>query len=246
MTEKTSYKKLWVSLSIPLLFAMLMAAVKIMEVMYGSDLSGFGVKPGKLAGLQGILTSPFIHGDWQHLLNNTVPLLVSGTLLFFFFQRTALKVFPLVFIISGLITWVIGEGGSVHIGASGGVYGLIAFVFFAGLMSSHKKIAAISLLMAFLYGSLIWGLFPIDPQISWEGHTGGAFAGTVLALLFRKQLPQDPVKPKPAFFYPDVIGDAWMTEEQRQEHEESQSTTTPVNIIYIYTPKKPDENQSAD
>lgn len=158
----------------------------------GSSLVRFGLKPRTLAGLPGIFTMPFLHGSWSHLINNSIPLLVLGWALFHFYPSLAWKTLLGIVMLSGIWLWISGRS-SYHIGASGLVYGLAAFLFLSGWLRKEKKVAAISLLVAFLYGSLWWGILPVDPTISWEGHLWGAVSGFALAFLYRKQGPQKPV-----------------------------------------------------
>ncbi|MCB0737473.1 MAG: rhomboid family intramembrane serine protease [Bacteroidetes bacterium] len=253
MTSKDIARKAYKSATVPLFMVLLLWVVKWLENIFGADVAHFGILPGKLAGLKGIITSPFIHADYGHLINNSVPLFVSGTLLFYFFDKIAIKVFPIMFISSGILTWIIARGNSYHIGASGGIYGLVTFVIVAGVLSDKRSLGAISMLLTFLYGSMIWGLIPIDYTISWEGHLAGAISGMLAAVYFRKHYP---VEEKPAYetnSIPDFIGDAWMTDEQRaelqieEEVHRQQDSTAGVHITYVFTPKvytKQDSNSN--
>ncbi len=138
--------------------------------------------------MRGILLSPFLHGDWKHVLNNSIPLIVLGTSLRYFYKTIAKEVFLWSWLMSGVWLWALGRE-SYHIGASGIVYALASFLFFSGLIRKHTKLMAISFFVVFLYGSMVWGLFPIKEHISWEGHLSGALAGIILAWWFRKEGP---------------------------------------------------------
>ena len=138
--------------------------------------------------MRGIFFSPFLHGDWKHVLNNSIPIIVLGTSLRYFYKTIAKEVFLWSWLMSGIWLWSIGRE-SYHIGASGIVYALVSFLFFSGLFRKHTKLMAISFFVVFLYGSMVWGLFPIQEHISWEGHLSGALAGIILAWWFRNEGP---------------------------------------------------------
>lgn len=173
----------------PALFVGLMWLVKIAELISGSSFSHLGIFPMKLSGLVGIITAPFIHADLAHITANSIPFLVLGTLLFYVYRPIAWKVFILTYVITGFWVWVLGRE-SYHIGASGVVYGLASFLFFSGIFRKDGRLLAITFLVAFLYGSMIWGLFPeLFPKknISWESHLMGMMAGIILAIFFKKE-----------------------------------------------------------
>jgi membrane associated rhomboid family serine protease len=191
MTREEERKHLWLSIFMPMVFVMIMWLVKIFEIVSGYDLSSFGIYPKHPQGLPGILFSPFIHGDWQHLLSNTLPFIVLSFLMIFNYRKVAFKSFIFIYLISGFLVWVFGRE-SFHIGASNLVYGFAFFIFFSGIFRKNMQSIALSLFVVFLYGSIVWGLFPIDFRISFEGHLMGAFAGTVIAFYYRKvDLPEE-------------------------------------------------------
>lgn len=186
-------KKLLLCIIIPGIFVFLMWLVKIIEVLFEMDLSGFGIYPLTLKGVPGIFFSPFIHADFNHLFSNSLPLFLLGVALFYFYSEVALKVFILTFFLTGILVWVAGRD-AWHIGASGLVYGLASFLFFSGIIRRYFRLIALSLLIVFLYGSMVWGLFPgVYKNVSWESHMLGFFSGVVLAIWFRKEGPQAPV-----------------------------------------------------
>ena len=154
------------------------------------NLNHLGIYPRTLNGLKGIVFSPFVHGSVEHLYNNTVPLAVLIAFLFHFYGKAALKVLLLGVLLSGLITWLIARP-SYHIGASGIIYVLASFIFFKGIIAKHYRLVALSLVVVFIYGSLIWYIFPIKDDISWEGHLAGFVAGLFLALVIGVELPPD-------------------------------------------------------
>lgn len=172
----------------PAVFVLILLAVEWFENYYSWRLANYGVLPRTLEGLRGVLFSPFIHADWKHVFNNSVPLIVLGSALRYFYKDISKEVFLWSWLMSGVWLWAIGRA-NYHIGASGLVYALATFLFFSGLFRKHTRLMAISFFVVFLYGGLVWGLFPIEKHISWEGHAAGAFAGIILAWWFRTEGP---------------------------------------------------------
>jgi membrane associated rhomboid family serine protease len=186
-------KKLLLSMIIPGIFIFFMWLVKIIEVLFEINLSRYGIYPLTARGLSGILLSPFIHADFTHLFNNSIPLFMLSIALFYFYSEVALKVFIWTYFLTGLLVWFAGRE-AWHIGASGLVYGLASFLFFSGIIRRYFRLIALSLLIVFLYGSMVWGLFPgVYKNVSWESHMLGFFSGVLLAVWFRNQGPQRPV-----------------------------------------------------
>jgi membrane associated rhomboid family serine protease len=182
-------KKFVYSLIFPVAFVILIWIIKIAEWALGEDFGFLGIYPLRPENLHGILTGPLVHGDWGHLAANTVPLLVLGVGLFYFYRPIAPKVFILIYLVSGFWLWFGGRPG-YHIGASGIIYGLAAFLFLSGVLRKYTRLMALSLLVVFLYGSLIWGIFPLDMRTSWEGHLYGAIAGLIIAVYYKNRGPQ--------------------------------------------------------
>jgi len=180
---------------LPALVLVLLWSVFLLDKGLGLDLYRWGVLPRSITGLAGVAFSPFIHGDIEHLFNNSVPLFLLGWALMYFYPRNAGPVVLVTWLVSGLWVWISARG-NYHIGASGVVYGLAAFLFFSGVFRRQRTLMALSLLVVFLYGSMVWGIFPIVPRISWESHLWGGVAGTFMAWLYRAVPPavQDPVR----------------------------------------------------
>jgi len=172
----------------PALFVLLLALIEYLEYYWDVRFVKYGVLPRTLEGLKGILLSPLIHSDWKHLTNNAVPLFVLISTLMYFYKRIATEVFLWSWLMSGIWLWSIGRP-SFHIGASGLVYALASFLFFSGLIRKHSRLMAISIFVVFLYGGMIWGIFPMQDHISWEGHLSGGFAGLILAYWFKDSGP---------------------------------------------------------
>ena len=189
-------KKFLGSLVIPLIIVAMMWVVKTIEWSFGIYLGRFGVTPHTARGLIGIFTLPFLHGNWEHLLSNTIPIIVLGTALYYCYPSLANRVMLITYLGSGLLTWCIGDPSTTHIGASALVYGLNLFLITSGFIRGNRMLIVISLIMVFLYGSFIWGMIPslaIPQNISWEGHLSGALIGILLAIFLRKEGPQKEV-----------------------------------------------------
>jgi membrane associated rhomboid family serine protease len=166
-------------------FVVLLSLIHLMN--WGLDLSPwpFGVRPREWSGLVGIVTGPLVHSDFAHLFANAVPLATVGAAMLFLYPSSALRVLPSVYLGSGLLVWLFGRG-AVHLGASGLVYGLVSYVFVAGLLRRDRRAIAASLLVVLMYGSLAWGVLPIQPGVSWETHLSAAVIGVLFALALRK------------------------------------------------------------
>ncbi len=182
-------KDLFRAIRIPLLFVIIITAIHSYSTYYGIRISNYGIYPRELKGLLGIISSPFIHGDWKHLFNNSVPLIVLGSALFHFYKRLAPRVWVYSIIYTGILVWL-GGRPSFHIGASGLVYALAFFLFSSGFIRKHRPLMAISMAVVFVYGGMIWGIFPREEHISWEAHLYGAFNGIFWALYYREEGPQ--------------------------------------------------------
>ena len=159
------------------------------------DFHKLGVLPKTIEGLKGILFMPLIHAhsDFKHILNNSLPTFLLLTLLFYSYKDIALKVFFWSWILTGILVWIFATNkGSFHIGMSGVIYALAAFLFTSGVLRKYLPLQALSLFIVFLYGSLIWGIFPTTPRISWEGHLMGMIVGVLLAVYYRSEGPQRP------------------------------------------------------
>ncbi len=156
------------------------------EIQYDFNFNKFGVYPRTLSGFKGVFFTHFIHSNTNHLFNNSVPLFVLLSSLFYFYKDIAYKVLLFGGFLTGFLTWCIARE-SYHIGASGIVYLLFSFVFFSGIIRKHFRLVAISLIIIFLYGSMIWYVLPIKEGMSWEGHLSGFLVGLILAITYRKQ-----------------------------------------------------------
>jgi membrane associated rhomboid family serine protease len=244
-------RKLIHSLVFPLFFILIIWCVKVFEIASGISLAFLGVYPMKFYGLVGIVTSPLIHGDFNHLINNSVPLLIFSVATFYFYRPLGYKIFFLTWLMTGIWVWC-GAREAYHIGASGIVYGLAFFLVFSGIFRRIPELAAISLIVVFLYGGMIWGLFPFIPDISWESHLSGGVAGLILAFLYRHEGPQPKKFDWENEEDPYEVGDAdkqlfEISEGKAKEEDnspETQETTKPEGkIIYLYKRKDKDDDE---
>lgn len=166
-------------------FVALLWLVHLMNWGMDLDPRPFGLRPREWLGLVGIVTAPLVHADFAHLVANSVPLAAVGVVMLFLYPHSTLRVLPAVYLGSGALVWLFARD-SVHLGASGLVYGLVSYVFLAGVLRRDRRAVAASLLVAMLYGSLAWGVLPIDPRASWETHLAAAVIGAAMALALRK------------------------------------------------------------
>lgn len=211
-TEKKYFLK---SLLLPLLVLTAMWVVKIIEYYGKFDLTYLGVLPMKAKGLVGLITAPFIHENFDHLISNSIPLFLLMLCLFYFYKGISGRVFLLIYFITGVCVWLSGRE-AYHIGASGMVYGLAGFLFFSGILRRDSRLSAITLVIAFLYGSMVWGIFPDffpGKNISFEGHFWSLAAGVLFAIYYRKQGPQR-------------VKYSWELEEEVSPEDEAKGTPT--------------------
>lgn len=171
---------------VPTLYIFLIWFIYWVEIQFDFNFNKFGVYPRDLMGLRGVFLMHFIHSDTNHLFNNSVPLFVLLSSVFYFYKDIAWKVLFFGGFLVGFLTWCIARE-SYHIGASGIVYLLFSFVFFSGIVRKHYRLVALSLIIIFLYGSMIWYVMPIKEGVSWEGHLSGFFVGIIFSIIYRKR-----------------------------------------------------------
>lgn len=181
-------KKFIDSILYPVLFVILIWLIKIIEFLFGFDLTMLGLFPRSITGLIGIITFPLIHSNLDHLMSNTLPFLLLGTGIFYFYPNCSKKVITIIYIFTGIFVWLFARP-AFHIGASGLIYGFASFLFFSGIIRRDTRSITLSLLVTFLYGGLIWGVLPLDNHVSWEGHLFGGMVGLISAFIFRKSDP---------------------------------------------------------
>ncbi len=220
----------------PAVVVLLMCLSKILEETIHVSFVTYGVLPRTLTGLRGILLSPFIHKDFAHLFSNIIPLFILGSVLIYFYGVIARRVIAIIFFMSGFWLWLAGRE-AYHIGASTLVYGLVFFLFLSGVLRRHNRLLAISMLIAFLYGGVVWGLLPVDQSVSFEGHIFGALAGVVCALAFRKEGPQ-----RKEYQWDDEDLD----DEDEYWNHPDEDPNKGVNVNYIYKPEVKREDGASD
>ena len=181
-------KKFIASLILPVGFVFILWVIKFLEIIFNLNFTTFGILPGSVNGLPGILLSPLIHANFKHLFSNSLPILFLGTGIIYFYRNASYKVILMIYLGTGILDWLFARK-AYHIGASGLIYGFVAFLFFSGLIRRDTRAIALALLVTFLYGSLIWGVLPLESGISWESHLFGSIMGISCAFLFKKSDP---------------------------------------------------------
>lgn len=209
---KNEIRKIAFAAVIPMFLLFILYTLKVLETGMDWDFTRLGVYPMEKRGVFGIFAHPLVHSGFKHLLANTMPLFFLTWCLFYFYRHIAPYIFFSIWIGCGMLTFLIGKPGW-HIGASGIIYGLAFFLFFSGILRRHVPLIAIALLVTFLYGGLVWNMFPqfVQTNISWEGHISGAIAGTLSAIGFIRHGPQ---RPEP------LVDEEEEEEEIKEEEEE--------------------------
>ncbi|MCP4334376.1 MAG: rhomboid family intramembrane serine protease [Gammaproteobacteria bacterium] len=186
-------RRLRIAFTAALSFALLLWVLKLVEHLGGLDFTQFGIYPRRADGLAGVLLTPFIHGSLSHLFANTAPIIVMGTMLLYGYPRAAKVLLPAVYLGGGVAVWLFARE-AYHIGASGLAFGMLFFVFTIGVFRWERRTIALSLVIFFLYGSMVSGVLPGAHDISFESHLSGALIGIVLAFLLRHRDPEPPPK----------------------------------------------------
>jgi len=186
VNDRTEHIKFRSAVYIVVSFVLILWVVKAIELASGTSFSNLGVLPRTFKGAIGIITGPLIHGDIFHLISNTLPIIVLGILLFYFYHRIAIEIFIWIYLVTGFWTWMLARS-AYHIGASGIVYGMASFLFFSGIIRKSKQLMTVSGIIIVLYGGIIYGIFPemVELDVSWEGHLTGVLVGIILSILFR-------------------------------------------------------------
>ena len=187
-------RQFYYAIFVPFAIGIMMVMSFVLEKGMNWDFHAAGVYPRRVESIPNILSLIFVHSDWSHLANNVISFVILGSLLYYFYKQIATKVLLISYVFSGIILWVIGRE-NWHIGASGLIYSLAFFLFFSGIIRKHVPLIAISLVVSFVYGSMIWHIFPwqIHDSISWEGHLSGGIVGLILSVLYRNEGPQKPL-----------------------------------------------------
>ena len=173
---------------IVLSFVVILWVVELLKTFANLSTFKLGVHPQEIMGLIGIITAPLIHASFEHLISNTPALLILGTALLYGYPRSCWLVLAAVWILAELGVWFTARP-VYHFGASGLTYGFMAFIFVVGILRRDRLAITLSLLVFFLYGTMIWGVFPHQPGVSFETHLWGAGLGVICATLFRNLDP---------------------------------------------------------
>lgn len=171
---------------VPAIYVISIWLIYWVEINFDFNFNKFGVFPRTFKGFRGVFLTHFIHSDINHLFNNSIPLFVLLSSLFYFYREISYKILFIGGFFTGFITWIIARE-SYHIGASGIVYLLFSFVFFSGIIRKHYRLVALSFIIIFLYGSMIWYVLPIKEGMSWEGHLSGFIVGLFLAIIYKNK-----------------------------------------------------------
>lgn len=220
-----------------MVFLFIAWAAFLLEEYLGFHLKQYGMYPRTLEGLRGIFTMHFLHGSWKHIWGNSLSFVVLTTMLFYFYRKIAFKTFVYIAIFGGVLLWM-GGRSSNHIGASLIIFGEAFFLFAAGLFSKNPKLLRIGLVVAFYYGSMFWYLFPIDPQVSWEGHSAGALVGVFLAWRYKEQTPQ---RSKTRWEKEEELEKQWVNLRDDQIPIRKAIEVTSEGEIYYRLPPKPSQ-----
>lgn len=221
------------------LFTGLMWLVFVPAFFLDLELGHWGLYPRHLFGLRGIITAPLLHADWAHLLSNTFPLILLSAIVFFMFPKAGGRMAAGLYLASGVLAWLMARP-AYHIGASGVVYALASLIFFTGMFRHDRNAVAFSLVIAFLYGSMLYGIFPSEGRVSWESHLAGGIAGLIWAFIYRKtdvppQLPKPTAEPElpVALTTPSPVNVSFTGDPQ-------------LVVRYTYVSSKPAEETPAD
>tara|TARA_B100001287_G_scaffold134330_1_gene113101 strand:+ start:13906 stop:14556 length:651 start_codon:yes stop_codon:yes gene_type:complete len=177
------FKSSWI-----ILFVACLWLIHFANVYFDLNLNKLGIVPRNLSGIVGVFFAPLIHSkdNLNHLLNNSAPLLILTWTLFYFYKPIAWKIFIYSWLCTGVFVWISARV-AYHIGVSGILYSLLFFIFFSGVFRKDARLLTVALMVVFLYGSMVWGIFPYNWKISFESHFFGAITGTVLAYFYKKR-----------------------------------------------------------
>lgn len=167
-----------------LTFTVLLYAIALVNTVLDSALTTFGILPRSLAGLPGIVWAPLLHADFQHLIGNTLPVMLFGFLAMAAGTRQWFGVTALIWVIGGIGTWFVADPTSVHIGASGLAFGWLAFLLVRGIFNASGKQILVAGVLLFYWGTMLWGVLPGQVGISWQGHLFGMLGGFVAAWVY--------------------------------------------------------------
>lgn len=178
--------RLKMSLSVPVRIAILMLLIFLVQESFNLDFGILGILPRKIYGVFGIILTPFIHGNWMHLLSNLSPFLILSIVLYYFYDRIAGWVLVYGMLWTNILVWLAGRP-YLHIGSSGLVYMLAFFLMGFGFFRWKKIDLLVSVIIVTIYGSLVFGVVPSVGRVSWESHLLGAGVGIFLAFYLSRK-----------------------------------------------------------
>ncbi len=174
-------------------FTAVLWLIKIFAFMFNFDFFYLGVRPQHTSGLIGIFTAPLIHSSFEHLISNTPAILILGTALIYGYPRSCWMVLTIIWLLTEVGVWFTARP-FFHFGASGLTYGIMAYIFVIGILRRDRLAIVLSLIVFFLYGTMIWGIFPHQPGVSYETHLWAAGLGIICAFVFRNYDPTPKIK----------------------------------------------------
>lgn len=218
------------SLRFPTGLVLFLFLVHAYLTIVGSDPGWYGIMPRRLWGLMGIVTAPMVHGSWEHLLSNSFPLFVLSAITLYFFRKVAMRAFWMIFFLTGFSVWLLARP-VLHIGASGVVYGLVAFIFWNGIFRRSLRSIILALIVMVFYSGMFLGILPDQEGISWESHLLGSLAGIFTSFWFKEEMEDDELErynpfadeqgKEAAYFLPREIFDKTKTQRALEAEEEA-------------------------
>ncbi len=190
-TLNSSRQRFYNSVRLPFLFLVMIWFIQAVQTLFLIDFGFLGLLPRNVEGLKGIVLAPLIHGDFSHLISNSIPLFVLSAIILFFYPRIAVKSFVFIYLLTGFSVWLFARGNTFHIGASGVVYGLVSFVFWMGIFRRSLKAIILALIVTLLYSGMFLGVLPNQEGISWESHLLGGLVGIFIAYLYKDTIEKD-------------------------------------------------------
>ncbi|MFT7288120.1 MAG: membrane associated rhomboid family serine protease [Halieaceae bacterium] len=217
MANNTPFRN---SILIAISFAALIWGLKCLELLLGMDLYHLGVYPRTQGGLLGVVTAPLIHGSWEHLVGNTLPTVLLGSMLIYGYPKSRFPALAGIWLLSGIGVWLFARS-SYHFGASGLTHGMFFYLFVGGILRRDRRSAALLMVAFYMYGGMLLTILPSDPGVSFESHFFGAASGALLAYVFRNWDPK-PTRKRYAWERhlaeeedmedeDPIIGDQWRT-----------------------------------
>lgn len=218
-TPGTGHYSMQQAVTVSTLAVLVLWVIQSAGVLFSLPLGLLGIVPGQVSRLYGIVSAPLVHSGYEHLFNNTLPLIVLGSALLYGYPQTRGKALLMAWLCSGAGVWLFGRA-STHLGASGVAHGLFFYLFVVSIMRRDARSVGLMMIAFFMYGTMILTIFPTEPGISYEAHFFGGVGGLLAALLFGRQDPKPRVK---RYAWEDsdeedpIIGDLWRTSDDHSE-----------------------------